>query len=97
MNDLAWMAEGACVGRRDLDFFVQSDDENFAPMRRACLSVCSDCPVKDTCLAWALENEKYGIWGGKTASQREAMTSGPYRPEVFPDDPFAPAVPDEEE
>lgn len=39
-------------------------------------SLCERCVFKDQCLAWALKNERYGIWGGKTAREREQMLKG---------------------
>ena len=36
--------------------------------------VCRKCPVIDQCLEYALKyNEKHGVWGGKTASQRRRL------------------------
>lgn len=36
--------------------------------------ICDDCPVKQQCLDWALENnERYGIWGGATPRERRGM------------------------
>lgn len=35
------------------------------------LALCEQCPVRDACLAYALEHEiDDGIWGGKTPGQR---------------------------
>jgi hypothetical protein len=30
----------------------------------AARTVCERCPVRDACLAYALENQRYGVWGG---------------------------------
>lgn len=36
--------------------------------------ICEECPMKDLCLAYALEHsEKYGIWGGLTERQRRSV------------------------
>lgn len=35
-------------------------------------AVCRGCPVRDECLAWALDTgECCGIWGGKTPVERK--------------------------
>jgi len=36
--------------------------------------VCNGCPVKETCLSWAMEaGEEYGVWGGLSESERRAL------------------------
>lgn len=36
------------------------------------ISICKACPIKKLCLDYAMEaKEKFGIWGGKTPSQRQ--------------------------
>lgn len=38
-------------------------------------ALCDVCPFKQICLAWALDHGVTdGIWGGKTSSERRAMT-----------------------
>jgi len=33
--------------------------------------ICWSCPVRETCLEYALENDlKYGVWGGLTPKER---------------------------
>jgi len=35
---------------------------------------CDLCPVRAECLEWALSHlERYGIWGGKTETERRAI------------------------
>lgn len=37
-------------------------------------SICSDCPVKRTCLVHSLlQPEPFGIWGGYTTPERKRM------------------------
>ena len=49
-----------CVTNPDL-FFAESPAELAAAKR-----LCASCPVRDLCLAGALERrEPYGVWGGE--------------------------------
>lgn len=53
---------------------------SFFPVGRAtakeALAACAVCVVREECLKYALENEiHYGIWGGKTESQRRRMVA----------------------
>jgi WhiB family redox-sensing transcriptional regulator len=37
-------------------------------------AVCSNCPVIQSCLRWAIAaREPYGVWGGLSAEEREAL------------------------
>lgn len=41
---------------------------------RAALAICRLCPVREQCLASAIDNrEYYGIWGGTTEVMRRPM------------------------
>lgn len=42
----------------------------------AALAICETCPLRDACLTRAIESEPYGIWGGKTPSERAAIREG---------------------
>ena len=49
-----------CAGDPDLFFAESPDDVELAK------SLCSDCPVRLTCLAGAVERrEPWGVWGGE--------------------------------
>lgn len=37
------------------------------------LRICATCPVKLGCLAYSLEWEQFGIWGGMTERQRARL------------------------
>lgn len=77
-----WMAEGLCA---------QTDPDAFYPEKggsvRAAKSICNGdpyrdrqpCPVREACLAYALDNEeRFGIWGGRGEKERRRMR--PARP-----------------
>jgi WhiB family redox-sensing transcriptional regulator len=36
-------------------------------------AICAGCPVRDACLAYALDTGQYGIWGGADEDERRAM------------------------
>ena len=67
-----WRNEANC---RDSDpdmFFPDSKDRRYA---EEALKVCYGCEVKEDCLDHAIENdEKYGIWGGMTPAERDALS-----------------------
>lgn len=66
-----WMANAACHGIGDMFYVENNADESLA---LAAKRVCALCPVRLECLSYALErNERWGIWGGATASERMKM------------------------
>ncbi len=67
------LSEGACVGK-DSDLWFP--DKTQSPERAdEAKAICSGCPVRGVCLEYALSSgQAYGIWGGKTATEREKMT-----------------------
>ena len=37
-------------------------------------AICAGCPVRDACLAYALDTgEAYGVWGGLSEDERRAL------------------------
>lgn len=44
----------------------------------AAKQVCKDCPIREACLRFALDNnETLGVWGGATAKERRRMKARP--------------------
>lgn len=42
------------------------------------VQLCHTCPIRPACLRYALESgERYGVWGGLTEDQRQAITGPP--------------------
>ena len=75
----SWWDDAAC---RDVDteaFFPVKDDDERSYVKRAALSVCDRCPVREPCLTKALRDGAYGIWGGTTQGQRAKMGRLPSR------------------
>lgn len=77
---LAWRHRGACRSK-DPELFYGPDGEGVNAYKRrvrAAKRVCFGCPIRDECLAWALETgERYGVWGGMTERERQRIASGP--------------------
>jgi WhiB family redox-sensing transcriptional regulator len=63
--DTEWMAHGKCREVPPAVFFPSDGLGVLAAQR-----ICTDCPVADSCLEYALVNRiDHGVWGG--ASERE--------------------------
>jgi Transcription factor WhiB/Homeodomain-like domain len=72
---------GACAGL-DPDTFaldVFSVDADAEDPERAAIAkaICAPCPLRAACLAYAMENEPYGIWGGLDADERLLLRGTP--------------------
>jgi WhiB family redox-sensing transcriptional regulator len=74
-----WQLQGSC---RDADprLFFHPEGER-GPARRerdaAAREICGSCPVLDQCRSHALTvREPYGVWGGLTEDDREAIYAG---------------------
>lgn len=70
-KSVSWMERGKCVGM-DTEYFFPTKGDNVAC--DAAKAICAKCPVKQTCLNWAMTNEIWhGVWGGLTGNQRYNM------------------------
>jgi WhiB family transcriptional regulator, redox-sensing transcriptional regulator len=71
-----WLHDAACRGM-ELSIFYRPDNERGASARRHDLrakAICADCPVRRSCLEWALATpEPYGVWGGMTPDERRQL------------------------
>lgn len=85
-SEYNWRSKSACKSGGDYDLHFadvevlvedegmsRADAEAFVEMAEATAkAICGGCPVVDQCRDWALTNdEKWGIWGGMNASERE--------------------------
>lgn len=62
-----WTLQAKCQGMGDA-LFPEGSKQNRVRQ------LCRDCPVREACLAEALDNRiEYGIWGGATERERRAM------------------------
>lgn len=64
-----WMDAGACVGL-DPDYFHPRRGQPTEPAKL----ICSQCPVRDDCLEFALAKFlKVGVWGGTSERERRLI------------------------
>jgi WhiB family transcriptional regulator, redox-sensing transcriptional regulator len=73
-----WQFYGACADADATVFFHPEGERGPARRQRdaAALAVCAACPVVPACRAHALAvREPYGVWGGLSESDREAIHS----------------------
>ena len=69
-----WYDQALCkVERHDTSLFF-NDGPGPLTTKDQAVAVCRRCPVRQECLDYALTyRERYGVWGGKTASQRKRI------------------------
>lgn len=77
-----WQLYAHCRGRDDLFFHPHGEREPARGQReQAAKALCASCPVRPECAEHALEMaEPYGVWGGVTETEREALLHGPREP-----------------
>ena len=71
VNRPKWMRKKNCFDEPVDTFYPAPGDVE--RLRRA-KSICKECEVRQDCLQFALEtNERFGIWGGKSARERSLI------------------------
>jgi hypothetical protein len=59
---------------RALDSLFERTPAEKADAEQEAIAVCLGCPLRQGCLARALERgERYGVWGGTTERQRRSL------------------------
>jgi WhiB family redox-sensing transcriptional regulator len=53
-------------------FFPEKGDYYTAQVAK---KICGQCPHLQECLEWALVNERFGVWGGTNAKDRQRIRS----------------------
>lgn len=76
-DDLRWQEYALCA---------QTDPEIFFPEKggstREAKRVCTNCDVREQCLAYALDkDERFGIWGGLSERERRRLKRSRPTPE----------------
>jgi WhiB family transcriptional regulator, redox-sensing transcriptional regulator len=76
VGDWDWQVRAACRGIDTANFYHPENERGPSRTKRElrAKAVCSGCPVIENCRRWALSTrEPYGVWGGLSAEEREAM------------------------
>ncbi len=71
-----WQERGLCRTADPDVFFHPQNERGMARLRRdrAAKAICAGCPVKVECADYAIRaREPYGVWGGLTEEEREAL------------------------
>lgn len=63
-----WMDRGACGEVGDTDLFFPGGGIN-----QEALAICGTCEVAGECLAYAIEHDERGIWGGMSERARHRL------------------------
>ncbi|MFJ4467118.1 WhiB family transcriptional regulator [Streptomyces sp. NPDC089424] len=68
LTDTDWGKQGLCRTAPPDELFGESAAQNRAK------TLCSGCPVRTECLAYALDERiGHGVWGGMTERERRAL------------------------
>jgi WhiB family redox-sensing transcriptional regulator len=69
-----WRDSAACrTEDPDLFFPVGTTGPALLQIEEA-KAICRGCPVRDSCLEWALDNgQTIGVWGGTTETERRSL------------------------
>jgi WhiB family transcriptional regulator, redox-sensing transcriptional regulator len=59
-----WKELGACKGMPVGVFYPDSTKKDFQVLLKKAIGICNGCPVQQECLEYALQNERFGVWGG---------------------------------
>lgn len=74
-----WQQQAACKGKPPSFFFL---DEEGIHSKNSYKAVCSDCPVKNSCLEISILEDFEGVWGGLTDKERWLMYPEGYRQQL---------------
>jgi len=62
-----WQDQASCKRSNPEEFFPTSAPDPQTKQR------CARCPVREQCLAFALENNMVGVWGGTSTKERRRL------------------------
>jgi len=71
-----WQEHGSCQSADPTLFFHPQNERGSARHRReqSAKAVCARCPVQWECADYAIRaREPYGVWGGMSEDEREAI------------------------
>lgn len=71
---MSWRQQASCLGRDPELFFPIGTTGPSVPQLAAAKGVCAECPVRQTCLDWALDaGVDHGVWGGLSENERRSL------------------------
>lgn len=70
VRESEWRQRAACRDTEPEIFFSETE-----PGAVRARTICSACPVRPQCLAFALAADAWGVWAGTTRDQRTAMAA----------------------
>lgn len=80
-----WLSRAACRGADTHMFFPVGIGDDAKLQTDAAKAVCTECPVRSPCLAWAMAIPQLcGIFGGFTEDERHALRHGGEDPKSCP-------------
>jgi len=77
-----WQLHGACRAADGSLFFHPAGERGSTRRRRdlAAKAICATCPVIKACREQSLRvREPFGVWGGLSQAEREAILANPVR------------------
>jgi WhiB family transcriptional regulator, redox-sensing transcriptional regulator len=76
LDNNLWRTRADCLGSTTLFFTITGETRLEANSRESrALVFCSQCPVTQECLSYAIESgQQNGIWGGLTEAQIRHIT-----------------------
>lgn len=73
-EDLSWRGQANCLGSDPGLFFPLGGTGEPLVQASTAKRVCQGCPVRPSCLHYALEtNQDTGVWGGTSEDERRTM------------------------
>lgn len=68
-DEATWMVRARCLDADPDAFFPEKGGST-----REAKRICAQCPVREECLEFSLENrERFGIWGGMSQRERRRL------------------------
>lgn len=69
--ELEWQRRAACATTSVEEWALHADSFfRNGPISRGVRDICSECPVRQECEQFALDNDLEGIWGATMTAQR---------------------------
>ena len=70
-KETKWMDNAKCHTGDGIVWFPELGQSKLTGTAK---KFCADCPVRERCLSFAVDNEiMYGVWGGKSGAERRRI------------------------